>query len=260
MHLPVDESDQATRRDPVGPAVELQMACNVRDAGGWRTTHGRTVCRGLVYRGDSLHRLNRRDRGVLGDLGIVTVVDLRSDEEVRRLGYWAPSTDRAGYLRVPLRRSAAPRPAADDAEGLFDLYCDYLVASLAEVARIFTFLADARHLPVLFHCFAGKDRTGLLAALLLSFLGVPDAAVAVDYAASAPNVARLRELAVLDGPPSAVLARAAANASFLDAAPETITDFLAWVRDRFGSVDGLLVTAGVSASTMSDLRDVLLTD
>ena len=171
--------------------VRLRGAHNVRDIGGYKTIDGRLVKRGLLYRADGLHRLTQKDVQTLDSLGIQSAVDFREEKEhlrkpdrlpagVRQT--WLP-IDVGGYeLRQEVRAAIAGTAEGDLSdvmvrvgreliEGHSKVYAAWLAAMATE--------DDA--LPQIFHCTAGKDRTGLAAALLLRILGVPSETVIEDY-------------------------------------------------------------------------------
>jgi protein-tyrosine phosphatase len=180
--------------------MQLEGAVNVRDLGGVRTSDGRQVTGGRVFRGDALSRLTAGDVATLSSLGLRTVVDFRLPGEVLVNG-----EDRLppGATRVSL-----PVPGAE-VGAFYDLIAsgDYgqqraelgqgrAAEFMVRVHRGFVadqrqrdgfgialrMMADTRHgLPLLFHCTSGKDRTGWMTAILLTALGVPHQAVVADY-------------------------------------------------------------------------------
>lgn len=172
--------------------VALQGGRNFRDLGGYRTTDGQRVRWGLLYRSGSPAHLTRADFATLDRLGIRMVCDLRSTRERQRepnlwaaegkVPYWSRDydLDMAGVIGA-LKDG---RPSRDRSRAA--MIADY--RKMPEVqapayAAIFRQLA-AGHVPLAFNCSAGKDRTGLGSALILSLLGVPRATILADYALS----------------------------------------------------------------------------
>jgi protein-tyrosine phosphatase len=186
--VPVDEAMEPPR------LIALEGASNVRDLGGWPAAGGARVRFGAVFRSASLEGLTRGDAIRLGRTGLRTVVDLRGEVEQQR----APSRldVLAGAALYPLpiepslggpRRSAAPvRPAtaAEALEMMRRAYTSYALDWSHRYAALFDLLLDAARRPLLFHCTAGKDRTGFGAALLLAALGVSWEAIRADYLAT----------------------------------------------------------------------------
>jgi len=171
-------------------SIELQGASNLRDLGAYRTGNGRRVRRGLVFRGAALATLTERDLDTLAALRIATVCDFRGVEEVAR----AP--DRligSRFVHLPIEPSVgaglrdilATKEATGEA--LFAVleraYVDYALGSTQQYGALFGVLLEGGT-PMLFHCAAGKDRTGFAAALVLATLGVPWADVLADFEAT----------------------------------------------------------------------------
>ena len=179
------------------PARRLHWdACyNARDLGGYATADGGRTRWGAFVRADNLSRLTPAGQSALIAYGVRTVIDLRrADELTIDLNPFAtPSDDprRPAYLNLPLglhadREGILAVQAAgegDDASmlELFRLVLDHYWRGIAGVMNA---IAAAPEGAVLFHCHAGKDRTGMIAALLLALAGVPNATIAEDYALS----------------------------------------------------------------------------
>lgn len=187
--------------------IALHGARNVRDLGDFATTDGRKTARGRLLRGDSLAALTDGDLAVLAGLGLRTVIDFRGPGEIATHG-----TDRlpegtqhvtlpvtGGDLGAILRAAggeAGGEASPDDQRRLLgDGQAAKLMAnanrrfvshpgfrdSFAGALRI---IADAARGPVLFHCAAGKDRTGWMTAIVLTALNVPREAIIADYLAT----------------------------------------------------------------------------
>ena len=174
----------------------LANAPNLRDLGGYQTQDGRRLKRGLLYRAGALDKLDENEQHQLERLHLARIVDLRSRQEIEDAPDRLPPELLAKRVEMPILagridvRELTRRIHSGDLEGL-DL--DNL---LVEVNRDFVRkdsqvfrdwlhgLLDDRAIPQLFHCTAGKDRTGFAAAILLLTLGVPEATVMQDYLAS----------------------------------------------------------------------------
>ena len=165
--------------------IALEGGSNFRDLGGYKTVDGQQIKWGRIYRSGALWRLTDDDWRQIADCGIVTVCDLRSDEE-REL---SPTLWRGGaatrhvgqpYTADLLFGTLAahlPTGVGELDKRLYASFPELLAASLREVfARL---LADDA--PVLIHCSAGQDRTGFAVALLLTALGVPPETIIEDY-------------------------------------------------------------------------------
>jgi protein-tyrosine phosphatase len=170
--------------------VLLEGCLNLRDLGGYETADGRRVRFGCVFRSDELHALTDADLEAVGRLGIRVVFDLRNVDErdarpnrlppgVEVLERATPST--GGDTRTTEQQiMRGELPLADD-EFFSGVYIRLLDALAPELRSILERAVDARDRPLLFHCAAGKDRTGITAAVLLGVLGVPDEVILDDY-------------------------------------------------------------------------------
>jgi hypothetical protein len=150
-------------------ALVLAGALNFRDLGGYHTVDGRRTRSGLVYRSNSLQELTQDDVARLRwDLRVATVLDLRSPKEIARDGHGPFMDEGVRYINIPVlhERNDSGRPGAI-AHGLVERYLSYLRAGGDNVVEALRTIAEDDVLPVVFHCSAGKDRTGVFAALLL---------------------------------------------------------------------------------------------
>ncbi|MBO0868415.1 MAG: tyrosine-protein phosphatase [Micromonosporaceae bacterium] len=230
---------------------------NFRDLGGHRTSTGRTVHFGRLYRSDSLHRLSTQDGERLASLGVRTVLDLRRPGEIARDGRVPESLGLAYHNIYPEHREWDPElydPAAGAQRYLADRYLDMAEEGLVGLGAALQLIAEPVHAPVVIHCMAGKDRTGVLSALTLSLLGVPDADIAADYALSAAGQQRLAAMLRKEIPEQA----AAIPDHFVRCPPQAMLLFLADLRQRYGSVAGYVAGAGVTDVHIAALRTHLL--
>jgi len=238
--------------------IRLQRAFNVRDLGGLPTRTGATVRRGLVFRADGVHRIDGEDLEAIAALGLRTVLDLRTEGELEH-GRFPTDRHPVEWHHLPvLQRIWSDddlRVGASAAEFLRDRYLDMLDQGGGSIARALELIADGQ--PALFHCSAGKDRTGVLAAVILGLLDVDAEVIAQDYHLSASAMDSLVSWIEAEFPE----ARSAMNAQprqYLEAPIEAMAGFLDEVDRRYGSMEGLVDALGVSAATVSAIRDQLL--
>lgn len=248
--------------------VPLQGNGNFRDIGGYATTDGRTVRKGVVFRSGSLDELSEDDVPVLQSLGVCAIADLRREPEraevtpswfaasgiaVTRL----PIGTRVAHLKSIATRMLAGEITDFDADDMIDIYTTLLTHYPAEFGQVVRVIARADGATVV-HCTAGKDRTGVAIALLLSFLGVDDETVADDYALSQQNYSLplLAELEVRFAELDTDLERVR---SFFEAQPAVMLGLLADLRARFGSAaDYFAGPAGVLRDDLERVRARLL--
>src|SRR5262249_3143757 len=170
---------------------------NVRDVGGLPTGDGGRIRVGALIRADDLHQLTPEGLDALRAHGARPVLDLRRSEEIGRLP--SPLADDPIYRWTPFVDEVADRDRDPDSEpDTLAIYLGSVRRNAGHIVAAFQALADAPPGPVVVHCVAGKDRTGILVALALRVAGVPAEQVAADYAASDERVpfrAELRALA-----------------------------------------------------------------
>ncbi len=163
------------------------MISNFRDVGGVRTVDGDLVRTGVLFRSASLAGLTEEGVAHLADLGIRTVIDMRRSEEVSTYGR-VPDADGREYVNVPPMHQMWEHRPGDETVGaarfLADRYLELARDGGAQYAAILRLIGDEGRAPLIVHCFAGKDRTGVLVALALALVGVDDAGIASDYALS----------------------------------------------------------------------------
>ncbi len=229
---------------------------NFRDLGGYPTAGGRTVRQGVLYRADGLFRLTGEDIARFGELNVRSVVDLRRPDELDSDGR-VPHSPTVTYHNVCLQ--LAPWTAADIADEEMPRYLADRYAEIAEegartgaMGTVLRLIADSSRAPVVFHCAAGKDRTGVVAALVLALLDVPDETIAEDYAASRTAEDRYRVWRSVNQPDLKPLT------GNNPAPAEAMHSFLTEVRARYGSVVDYTEHAGLTSTHRTALREHLL--
>src|SRR4051794_26473069 len=164
---------------------------NCRDLGGYPTADGRVTRWGCVYRSDGLDQLTDADLDVLEAIGVRIVFDFRMDSEVDAAPSRLPDHPALKRQRLPIG-DAGPGESLMEmllrgditeytVEGVAEIYESILDDAAKEFGAVVAAAADPENHAVLFHCTAGKDRTGLMAMLLLGVLGVPDDVIISDY-------------------------------------------------------------------------------
>ena len=175
----------------MAPVTEtaLEGCLNFRDLGGHAASGGRTVRLGCLYRSGELCDLTSGDQDVLRQLGIKVVVDLRSAEEQALRPHALPegisvvSRDRkaAGSTQTLEEQIRLGQIPVRDDQWVVDSYVGMLTRLAPDFRVLVERAAEARQAPLLFHCAAGKDRTGIAAALILGLLGVSDDLIQAEY-------------------------------------------------------------------------------
>jgi protein-tyrosine phosphatase len=241
--------------------LELEGASNFRDLGGYPARDGRQTRWGVVFRSDALHWLTASDLVALQEYDLRTVLDLRTYEEVARSGPGPLDRQGVGYFHLSVldreggESAGVPAPAGDD---LAERYLWYLDVGKVALVEALATMADRRHHPVVFHCSAGKDRTGVLSALLLALLGVDHETIVQDYSLTAAAmdriVARLRQ----DSRDAARLDAAPPSRLVID--PWTMTRFLQLLEEHHGGALAWSLGAGLDGEAVARLHDLLLVE
>lgn len=236
-----------TRRLPIGATY------NLRDVGDYPLASGGCTRWGLLFRSDAA-RFADAGRAELESLGLRTVIDLRDDAERAML----PTGMDALVPRV-LSRPLDPRPLlshvrADGADPLGELYTAIVRERGDRIAAIVNDLAQEGALPALVHCAAGKDRTGVVIALVLSAIGVPDDVVRADFALTSEYLTADFFAGL---PAESGAADSAADEPLRAAHPESIGAMLRAVEESHGSARDFLVAHGVATDRIDHLRTAL---
>ncbi|HEY2430688.1 MAG TPA: tyrosine-protein phosphatase [Acidimicrobiales bacterium] len=241
--------------------IAFEAVFNFRDLGGYPAADGHEVRWRQLFRADGLHRLRPHEGEQFRALGIATVVDLRTDQEVEVRGRFPAEVASVDYHHLPLFDVEPDWHAYDDVEApdyLARRYMEMLESGGEAVGTTLELLASPGAYPLVFHCAAGKDRTGIVAAVTLALLGVPDEVIADDYAISHEAMARMNAWAEVHTPE--VMERLAAYPpAVAGAQPRTMTCFLALLRERHGSLEGLARDLGVGNVALAAIRRNLLT-
>lgn len=247
-------------------------AYNFRDLGGYATTDGKTLRWGMLFRSDKLSDLSETDEQYLEQLNIRRIVDFRSElersEEPNRI---APDSSIA-IVNKPIAIDAAAvdqvkdRIVASDAtaEEMGQLLIDanrQMVENFTPVYREYMqelLLAD--NYPTVFHCTAGKDRTGLAAALVLSAVGVPRETVMKDYLATNLYTAEhIDKMVMLIKVGSLFRANSEAVRALFAVDERYLNEAFAAIDEHYGSLDNYLTTGlGLGSAEREKLRTVLL--
>jgi protein-tyrosine phosphatase len=237
--------------------VRLDGCLNFRDLGGLPTLGGGTVRPGLLYRSDALHHLTPADVALVRDqLRIGDVIDLRSSAEVRVDGQGPLAAEPVRFHHVPLFDGDTRAEGTNaTAYTLADRYVMLAEFARAAIARVVTLVADAPG-PAVYHCAAGKDRTGVVSAVLLGLLDVADQVIVADYATTRENLDAIVERLMATRGYRTMLS--ALPPDTLHAEPETMETLLVRVRERYGSMRGYALAAGVSEAALGRLEARLL--
>lgn len=235
--------------------IPLENMCNLRDIGGYQTTAGRTTRWNRVFRSDSPHRLEPDSQQILVSRGLKTVLDLRHDQETAHAPNVFSGNGAVNYVNISLFAGLSPELVPmGRIPNLTEMYLHVLDSCNDEIAR--SVQAVGAGAPALVHCTAGKDRTGIVIAVLLDLLDVPHDTILHDYSLTDTYLEPLR--------PS--LREFARNAGWdmehyegmIACEPEFLEPFLSRLTDRHGGARQYLLAAGLAGEQLDSITHNLL--
>jgi protein-tyrosine phosphatase len=244
-----------TRAD--GRHIAVDGMLNFRDTGGYPVAGGGMTRWRRLLRSDGLHRIEVDGLNVLRTLGLRTVLDLRTNAEAQIAPSPVDELATAGALTMQISLLGDDFDAVPaDLAAIYDFIIDQRGTAIGAAVKS---LARPGALPALVHCTAGKDRTGVVVALALAAVGVPDEYVAADYALSGtyldpqhtPTIGRVQESTGLGERLTAAL---------LASPPELIARALGRARRQAGSIADYLASCGVTCAELKALRSALVTE
>jgi protein-tyrosine phosphatase len=236
--------------------IELEGAVNFRDLGGYATTDGQRTRWRVLFRADGLSELTEPDLVIMRELGIRTVIDLRTGHELEQSRFDVDAHP-VEFHHFPFIKSLGNVEAFERAPGFLGAqYQEMLEDAAPQIVGALSALAAPGARPAVFHCTAGKDRTGLLSALVLSLLGVPEDTVVADYALSGAAMARLRAKLVVKYPDGKLLIED--SDAVFSADPANMVALFAHVKQRFGTVTEYASTIGLPDEVVARLRQAML--
>lgn len=181
----------------------MEQIFNFRDFGGYQTSNGKRVKKGLLFRSGTLAQATDDDLMKISDLGIKTIIDFRNQREKDSHPDRLPKQSHINYVQLPIRAIKFDKGnyfykvllgivdeivKRDYVAVTIKAYQDYATAFREEYSSMLKLMTDTNNFPILIHCTAGKDRTGVGAALIHSILDVPYASIMEDYLESNQNL------------------------------------------------------------------------
>ena len=249
MADPVVVSGRADRSQVV------EGAFNFRDLGGLRAAGERRVRPGVLFRSDTLQALSLEDVSYLVDeLSLELIIDLRIGPEAVTEGRGPMAATPVSYLNAPLHDlPVSDLPAREQS---LHFYLNHLASPTSPLSTVIRVVSALAGRPTLVHCAAGKDRTGLVTALLLRLLGVDDEDIVADYLRTEQNMARVIER--FRGWPRYRDHMAAVPAEVYQAQEHTIRGFLDGLDRSHGGAEAWSRSRGIDDVVLRRLREGLL--
>ena len=231
--------------------LPLRNAYNVRDLGGYACSDGKTTKWNNLIRGDDLTNLNEDETDFLINYGVKTVIDLRSENECSTNPDPFAQRSDVQYMNIPLMDNVMADPPPEMIRN-FDFSLSKTYADLADnaqpkIKKVIEAIIDSNG-GVLFHCAAGKDRTGVIAMLLLGAAGVSEADIISNYEVTFTYLKQNSDL---------VSQTRKYPSDVMMSKPEYIEKLIDHVSEKYGTVKQYLYSAGLSERAVLSLQDIL---
>jgi protein-tyrosine phosphatase len=232
--------------------LALEGSYNIRDIGGYATLDGHTTRWRTLLRADSLHNLSPASQRALLEYPVKTIIDLRRTKELHKQPSLFAQSQEVRYINISLLED---EQKVIQSRSLYEIYRLMLESYQEQILSVLSFMTQEDVFPCLVHCAIGKDRTGLIIALLLSIGNVPASTIASDYALSEqylhPLFQSLRLKAQQDGKDIQRFEWVTRSRE------ETMLETLAYLDEHYGSVRGYLESIGITKEQMETLRTIL---
>ncbi|MAV27156.1 MAG: hypothetical protein CMQ05_13750 [Gammaproteobacteria bacterium] len=240
--------------------LKLEGCFNFRDIGGYPAVDGRKVRWGRYFRSGRQDRMTDADLATVSEIGIRTQIDLRRSDEIADQGRGPLSDVGARYIRHPVIPDGGTETLNNlvGATGISgERYLGYLTFDPTPWIGYLDLVASAGDQPLLIHCTAGKDRTGITTAFVLSILGVPEEIIIADYLLTNRDVPRQVEFVEANfGLPADMSRDALVKATGVP--DDAMTVFLGGLKRDHGGPIEYLRSVGVTDSTFDAIRGTLL--
>jgi protein-tyrosine phosphatase len=237
--------------------LQFEGGFNFRDLGEFKTSDGKTTKPAVFIRCGNHDKLTESAQEQLLQYGVTTIIDLRTVWECENFPSVFVNSTKLQYKNLPLLPDSFDtdpefRAKADSFPHLYEVYRLYIDKCQPQIAAIFQAIAES-HAATAFHCYVGKDRTGIIAALLLSLVGVSDESIASDYAETNAHITHLvsewYENVIKENRDLAKFKRDS------QAVPETILETLAYIRENYGSISEYLLCCGLTPAQLEQIRN-----
>lgn len=239
---------------PANRPMLLQGTKNTRDLGGYPTADGINTVNGAFLRSDK-PLFSNHDKEIIYDYGVRLIIDLRSEYEIKRAVCTMTDYKDVEYVNIQLLDNImSSQDKKSMPSSLVEMYCGFLEKSKASFLEIFKKILTYPDNCVLFNCTAGKDRTGVVAMLLLKLAGVPEEVIVTDYAASYQNVKKEMDRNMF----MMKLMRINIPLCLLFSESENMITTLSYFKENYGTIENYLSDIGLTENEIDALRNKLL--
>lgn len=246
--------------DDAQRVLALQGAWNVRSFAGLQGSRGPIPANAFIRTAD-LGRLTAADRDTLAAAGVTLDIDLRTADEQTQSPDLLASDNRFDYQRISLmgtEKMDLPKMMKSFPDSLGEAYVQWLGHSQPQFKQVFQRIAAEKDGTVLFHCTAGKDRTGIIAGLLLNLAGVADDDIVHNYAISAHYLEGQPKDSAMNAQMMELIRQnpeiGRKMAGMAGTAPENMEMFLSALQQQYGGAEGYLKSIGISDAEIQQLK------
>lgn len=228
--------------------IKLENMSNTRDLGGYETQDGKYTKTHVFVRAASPANCTEKDLQTVYDYGVRCVIDLRSEFELQQQPSKLKGYRDIEYYSIPLMAEVDMSVIPEDIKSYQDLsgfYMYLIEANKEQFKKVFTTIVEHPYQTVLFNCSAGKDRTGVIAGLLLDLAGCHEYDIVKDYAESYEN--NLEILSELEKMVSSE------NQAFLGSNPNYMIKFIGYLREHYGSAKEYLIRCGMQEDEINEI-------
>lgn len=236
--------------------IELENAYNVREIGGYKTSDGKVIKNNLFLRADCLGNLSQKDIDTLITYGLGSVIDLRSANELEQRPNPFNNYTNIKYINIPFMADTNSNNIQDATKIMMEnpkemmpmFYINILKNSTQRIKNAFIFIEENLDKTTLFHCTAGKDRTGVLAMLLLGLCGVSKEDIIANYIVTFENNKK--------NPNYTTIAKELPLGILLSER-EYIIPAIEYIENHFNSYYDYLLSTGIDKSTLDNIKNKL---
>ena len=225
--------------------LPLEGTANTRDLGGYSTKDGHITKWHVFLRSDDLCDLSGPDQEFLKKYGLATVIDLRSTLELQYRPSPYLSHPDIDYLNVSLFENASPAVLSEAPKDILkSMYIEMIEYHKQQIKDIFEAIAKAKPGTILFHCAAGKDRTGVIAMLLMGLVKVPNRDIVSNYEVSFTNLKRNAYFKQHENP----------NSQLLFSPNIYMEETIRFVFERYHSFEAYLLSIGLTQASLDLIK------
>lgn len=234
--------------------IQLEKMVNTRDLGGYETQGGYYSKSHKYVRASSPSNASQKDIQTLKDYGVKVVVDLRSDFEKEHQKNPFQKDKDIDYYEVDIFQNKETAVVPQEVKNYHDLgglYIYMLESMKPQIKEVFDIFVKYPYECILFHCSAGKDRTGVIAGLLLDLIGCHEYDIVKDYSESYENNIEINESLLQ-------MMKDEEAKQYLKSSPKYMMEFLDYLRENYGSSKEYLLSIGMSDEEVEDLIETFI--